>query len=92
MSRTDPFDDRSAPDAPRRGAVFGLNDLNVENEPGFGVTESNTTEGTESGIENIDDQTTSLESEPSAEDTEETEEARNASDDVFGGAAEMNDS
>jgi hypothetical protein len=91
MSRTDPFDDRSAPDAPRRGAVFGLNDLNVENEPGFGVTESHTTEGTESGIENIDDQTTSLESEPSAEDTS-AEEARNASDDVFAGAAEMNDS
>ena len=34
-SRTDPFDDRSAPAAPRRGAVFGLNDLNVEDEPGF---------------------------------------------------------
>jgi hypothetical protein len=90
MSRTDPFDDRSAPDAPRRGAVFGLNDLNVEDEPGFGVTESNTTEGTESGIENIDDET-SVESEPSSEDTS-AEEARNASDDVFGGAAEMNDS
>lgn len=34
-SRTDPFDDRSAPAAPRRGAVLGLNDLNVEDEPGF---------------------------------------------------------
>ena len=65
MSRTDPFDDRSKPDAPRRGAVFGLNDLNVEDEPGFGVTESNTfegtTEGTESDIDDVDDET-SLES------------------------------
>lgn len=65
MSRTDPFDDRSKPDAPRRGAVFGLNDLNVEDEPGFGVTESNTfegtTEGTESDIDDVDVET-SLES------------------------------
>jgi hypothetical protein len=35
MSRTDPFDDRSRTNASRRGAVFGLNDLNIEEEPGF---------------------------------------------------------
>ena len=40
MSRTDPFDDRSAPNAARRGAVFGLNDLNIEDEPGFANPES----------------------------------------------------
>ena len=32
---TDPFDPRSMKNAPRRGAVFGLNDLNIEEEDGF---------------------------------------------------------
>lgn len=35
QSRLDPFDDRSQQNASRRGAVFGLNDLNIEEEPGF---------------------------------------------------------
>ena len=56
-----PIETRRAPPS----AVFGLNDLNVEDEPGFGVTESNTfegtTEGTESDIDDVDVET-SLES------------------------------
>jgi|Transcript_14126 hypothetical protein len=41
QSRTDPFDDRSLPNASRRGAIVGLNDLNIEDEAGFGDGNSN---------------------------------------------------
>ena len=35
QERTDPFDPRSQKYAPRRGAVLGLNDLNIEEEEDF---------------------------------------------------------
>ena len=35
QERTDPFDPRSDKYAPRRGAVFGLNDLNIEFDEDF---------------------------------------------------------
>ena len=35
QDRTDPFDPRSGKNAPRRGSVLGLNDLNIEQEDDF---------------------------------------------------------
>ena len=94
-SRTDPFDDRSAPNAPRRGAVFGLNDLNVEDEPSFvGSAKVETKTESASADANLDDgvtESTTPNGTPNGEGTaasaEETgDENRRAtgSDDEFG--------
>jgi hypothetical protein len=40
QDRTDPFDPRSQKYAPRRGAVLGLNDLNIEEEDDFPASSS----------------------------------------------------
>ena len=47
QARTDPFDPRSDKYAPRRGAVFGLNDLDIEEEDDFPGTSSRIVAGAE---------------------------------------------
>ena len=47
QDRTDPFDPRSDKYAPRRGAVFGLNDLDIEEEDDFPGTSSRIVAGAE---------------------------------------------